>query len=420
MSYVVNINLKDKQVLIVGGGKVAYKKALSVQKAGACLTVLAITFIDEFQKHDWNKLQKAFDRKDITSFFMVIAATDDEVLNQYIVQEANKHHILTQNVKYDVDASCHPMRMLQDEEYTLAFSSHGAYPILGKDVLHDCKAIIEKQYAKKITYLKTLRSYVLSSGIKNRTILLEIFTSLSLLDLHFFATCIETKHANLFCFHGVANKEAYEDILIPFHNKMIKNYPSTGIVYLSDKVINKAKAKGVCVSSLTTMLSLLHELKIYDIEIIPMLCQNGYYYQMIYNLKNQYPSSSIRIQDAVFSNKQVISFIIDMFKEKYLNAHTSLLFVYHEPSNENTFAGYNNENVIFQPINQLDTSMIKTSNVILIPYFTLLGHHVKKDMFEKQNSMYHLLIQQGYHVTSSYTSLLQHEVLQDFIIQSIL
>lgn len=82
-------NMKGKQVLIVGGGKVATRRVKTLLEFSAGITVISKTASDFISKSAENGKIKlklaAINEKDINSdYFIVVAATDDDKLNEKV------------------------------------------------------------------------------------------------------------------------------------------------------------------------------------------------------------------------------------------------------------------------------------------------------------------------------------------------
>ncbi|UNU74210.1 siroheme synthase CysG [Moraxella nasovis] len=92
-------NLTDKPILIVGGGDVAYRKAMLLNKAGAKITVIAKNVSDDFYTflttHHHKVVQKSYEPHDLTAdkFVLMICATNDNDLNERIYHQAHTLNI---------------------------------------------------------------------------------------------------------------------------------------------------------------------------------------------------------------------------------------------------------------------------------------------------------------------------------------
>ena len=88
------INLKDKKVLIIGGGHVGARRAKTLLKCGAKIKAVSKNFCDEFP-NDAEKILRAFNPDDITNEFeFVIAATNDREINNLIQKISHEKKIL--------------------------------------------------------------------------------------------------------------------------------------------------------------------------------------------------------------------------------------------------------------------------------------------------------------------------------------
>ena len=78
------IDIHDKDVLIVGGGHVASRRAKTLLTCGAKVHAVSPKFIDEFPECT-ERITREFQPDDIDSrFIFVIAASDSREINQFI------------------------------------------------------------------------------------------------------------------------------------------------------------------------------------------------------------------------------------------------------------------------------------------------------------------------------------------------
>ena len=96
--YPVNLLLKNKRCLIVGGGKVAARKVDNLLEIGADVTVIAQEPCTNICKRNDAGLIFLFERKfefsDLDGFYLVYIATSDRALNLKIAEESQNRHIL--------------------------------------------------------------------------------------------------------------------------------------------------------------------------------------------------------------------------------------------------------------------------------------------------------------------------------------
>lgn len=92
----VFVNLHDRKVLIIGGGKVALRKARQICDAGASLTVIAPQILSEFNDlANVELIERCALRTDVTkAFFLVFIASNDSDANTMIAGECERHGLL--------------------------------------------------------------------------------------------------------------------------------------------------------------------------------------------------------------------------------------------------------------------------------------------------------------------------------------
>ncbi|WP_340619771.1 siroheme synthase CysG [Xenorhabdus siamensis] len=128
------VELKSRAVLLIGGGEVASRKAGLLLRAGAALTIVAPELHPELQqchqKGELEWLQGAFHTDYLDGVFLVIAATDDHNLNQYIFAEANRRAILVNVVDDQSLCSAIFPSIIDRSPVMVAISSAGKSPVL--------------------------------------------------------------------------------------------------------------------------------------------------------------------------------------------------------------------------------------------------------------------------------------------------
>ncbi len=88
----VGLDVQSKNCLVVGGGSVGTRKALTLTRAGAVVTVISPTVTGELTEQieagriRWVK--DSFREEHLSGAFLVVAATDDEAANAAVVRFA--------------------------------------------------------------------------------------------------------------------------------------------------------------------------------------------------------------------------------------------------------------------------------------------------------------------------------------------
>ncbi|HAU5557326.1 TPA: uroporphyrinogen-III C-methyltransferase [Proteus mirabilis] len=128
--------LNNKPCLLVGGGEVAERKARLLMDAGAVISVVAPTFTPQFMQ--WQNEQRLqcftaeFSVADLADKWLVIAATDNEQVNQLVYQQATEQRIFCNVVDSPKQASFIMPSVIDRSPIMVAISSGGKAPVLAR------------------------------------------------------------------------------------------------------------------------------------------------------------------------------------------------------------------------------------------------------------------------------------------------
>lgn len=119
------IDLTNKDCLVVGGGKIALRKVKSLVEYGARVIVIAPYILPQIAELDVEAEKRIFKVEDIKGKFLVVAATDDENLNEMIVDLCEDNNILVNNITSKVYMSARFTAHIDTDEYQVAVSAKG-------------------------------------------------------------------------------------------------------------------------------------------------------------------------------------------------------------------------------------------------------------------------------------------------------
>lgn len=153
--YPAFLNLKGKKVIIIGGGKVAERKVLTLLKTGADLTVISPVLTKKLDrekvKGNIKHIRQQYRKGDLKSAFLVIAATDSPVINEQVSKDAP----CLVNV-VDTPHLCNFIvpSVIKRNPLTIAVSTDGISPALSRSIRKE----LGKMYGPEFShYLKLLR-----------------------------------------------------------------------------------------------------------------------------------------------------------------------------------------------------------------------------------------------------------------------
>src|SRR5699024_3389081 len=154
------MNLRDKIVVVVGGGQIAYRKILGLIRTGALITVISPVIhmkIEAFLTGNqivWKK--KLFEPEDLIDALLVIAATDDSEVNENVALSARENQLV--NIVDNKEmSSFHVPAKLKRGELTISVATGGASPILATVIRNELAKIYDESYEDYLEFLATSR-----------------------------------------------------------------------------------------------------------------------------------------------------------------------------------------------------------------------------------------------------------------------
>lgn len=157
-------NLKGREVLVVGGGEIALRKARLLSEAGAVLRVVAPEVEAELselvQTGGGNVLLRGYSTTDLAGCVLAIAATDDEPLNAQVSQDARAVGMPV-NVVDSPDLCTVIFPAIVDRSpLIIAVSSGGDAPVLARLMRARIETWVPSVYGELAGLAKKFRSQV--------------------------------------------------------------------------------------------------------------------------------------------------------------------------------------------------------------------------------------------------------------------
>ncbi len=162
--YPIMLHLRDKPVAVVGGGRVAARKVERLLGAGARVFLIspeiapAMRDILDRSEIVWIKSKYQRDMFNDYMPILVIAATDDERVNQTVAQDAHRIRALC-NVANgsSMDSDFSNMAQIDKPPLTIALSTGGKSPALLRALKAKLAEDIGEEYAILADWLGTYR-----------------------------------------------------------------------------------------------------------------------------------------------------------------------------------------------------------------------------------------------------------------------
>nr|WP_218949160.1 siroheme synthase CysG [Acinetobacter sp. YH12123] len=141
----ISLKLQQQPCLIVGGGRIAYRKAVLLAKAGAQLTVCSpeieddlLSLVNKTQGQYLNSIyhESVYQENAIAlrQFRLVIAATNDKAVNQAVFEACEAENVLVNSV--DDPPHCRFMvpAIIDRSPLVISVASNGTSPVLSRQI----------------------------------------------------------------------------------------------------------------------------------------------------------------------------------------------------------------------------------------------------------------------------------------------
>jgi len=156
--YPAFLNLKDKKAVVIGGGPVAERKARTLIKAGASVTVISPSLTEDLKKlRDKKKLEhigRDFKKGDLKNAFLVIAATSSATANTEAARDAR---FLINVVDTPSEGNFIAPSIVKRGLLTIAVSTEGASPALSKAIRRELEKLYGKEFALYLKFVESVR-----------------------------------------------------------------------------------------------------------------------------------------------------------------------------------------------------------------------------------------------------------------------
>lgn len=144
----VTLDLTNRSVIVVGGGRIAEKRVNTLVESGVIPTLISpeltghLSKLRKSQMIKWEK--KTFESQDLSDAGLIVIATNHEEVNQ-AVREAAPHGALINDASNAEKGNVMIPAQVNRGRLCISISTNGASPYLSRQI----KADLEKQYDEK-------------------------------------------------------------------------------------------------------------------------------------------------------------------------------------------------------------------------------------------------------------------------------
>ncbi len=164
----IMVDMANKKILIIGGGRIAYRKANNFLKYQANILVVSPEFIPEFYelekkyKGQISLIKDTYNKKYIYGSFLVVGATSSREVNRQIAIDSHQLNVLCNIVDRREESSFISPGVVDKEGLVISISTKGKFPYLSKRLKEDIDYRYSKFDEEYMVLLEELRGIVLS------------------------------------------------------------------------------------------------------------------------------------------------------------------------------------------------------------------------------------------------------------------
>ncbi|MGL5753396.1 MAG: precorrin-2 dehydrogenase/sirohydrochlorin ferrochelatase family protein [Paraclostridium sp.] len=167
MNYPMMINLSGKEIAVIGGGKIAYRKVKNFLDFGYGVKVIAVDFIEEFYDIEEKiyLIKDEYKESYIENSFVVVAATNNKSINESIGKYCNIKNKLVNVVDNPSLSTYIVPSVVKRGDLIIGVSTSGKSPSLAGKIKKDLEEQYDDSYEEYINILGELREKIIEKYI---------------------------------------------------------------------------------------------------------------------------------------------------------------------------------------------------------------------------------------------------------------
>ena len=166
--YPVSLNLTEKRIVIVGGGRIALRKLKGLLGCGAILTVVSPEINEEIKNlvnfDTITFIEREVRGSDLQDAFLIIVATNSFEVNEFVINQAGDHQLVNASHQADRGNVSLPATLKRGRLIISVFTG-GSSPLLARKIRDDLSSMYDESYSKRLEYLYEKRLAIKSENI---------------------------------------------------------------------------------------------------------------------------------------------------------------------------------------------------------------------------------------------------------------
>lgn len=159
--YPVYLDLRQRAVVVVGGGQVAERKVLSLLECDALVTVISPQLTSGLESLAVTGRirveRRSYESGDLAGAFLAIISTDDPAINNRAAQEARAARVLVNTVDDIANCDFIAPAVVRRGDLTVALSTNGKSPAMARWARQELEAVLTPEYGDLLKVLEAVR-----------------------------------------------------------------------------------------------------------------------------------------------------------------------------------------------------------------------------------------------------------------------
>jgi precorrin-2 dehydrogenase/sirohydrochlorin ferrochelatase len=166
--YPIHLDIQNRNCLVVGGGGVATRKVIKLLDCGAKVTVvspgMSEKILDLGESEHLKIKQRPYQAGDLEGMFLVIGATDDEILNRQISRDAEDRKTLCNIADRPEVCNFILPSIVQRDDLVITISTSGRSPAMAKRLRKLLENQFGQEYGEFLKLMGAIRQKLLSQS----------------------------------------------------------------------------------------------------------------------------------------------------------------------------------------------------------------------------------------------------------------
>jgi precorrin-2 dehydrogenase/sirohydrochlorin ferrochelatase len=170
--YPINLDIKDKRCLVIGGGQVAERKVENLLSAGAKVVVVSSRLTPKLSRLSGEGLieniARDYRKGDFKGAVLAFGATNDPRVNSRILQEAREKGVLLNAVDDPQNCDFTVPSLVIRGDLLISISTGGKSPALSQKIRKELEKSFGKEYETFLNLLSAVRERLLKTGSNSK------------------------------------------------------------------------------------------------------------------------------------------------------------------------------------------------------------------------------------------------------------